>query len=190
MGELDKIAGEIKACRKCSLWKTRKNTVPGEGDARAKIMFIGEAPGRYEDLRGRPFVGRAGKILDELLESAGLERGEVFITSILKCRPPNNRGPKAEEIRACTPYLDRQIAAIKPKILCTLGNYASKYILTKFGIKPQSMGEMHGRVFKVSEIGHCMKVVPMYHPAAAAYNPNMKNVMVKDFKQLLEKPIR
>jgi len=139
---------EIKNCKRCNLWKTRNNIVIGEGSLNADIMFIGEAPGYYEDKQGRPFVGKAGKILDELLNSVELKREEIYITNILKCRPPGNRDPLPEEIKACTPYLDRQIEIIKPKKICTLGNFATNYIFSSFGLKPESIGKIHGKVFK------------------------------------------
>ena len=117
--KLEEIEKEVLRCKKCPLWRTRTKPVVGEGDPKAKIMFIGEAPGASEDASGRPFCGAAGKVLDELLEEAGIKREEVYITNILKCRPPGNRNPKAEEIKACTPYLERQIKMIKPKIHLT-----------------------------------------------------------------------
>ena len=124
----------VANCRKCSLWKTRSNPVVGGGSKDAKVMFIGEAPGYWEDVKGRPFVGRAGRVLDELLESINLSREEVYITNILKCRPPNNRNPLQSEIEACTPYLDRQIELMNPEIIATLGNFALSYISEKFGL--------------------------------------------------------
>jgi uracil-DNA glycosylase family 4 len=117
---LEKIAANVRGCPLCKLSRSRKNAVPGEGQLSAKIMFIGEAPGRSEDEKGRPFVGAAGRILDELLKKAGIERSQVFITNIVKCRPPNNRVPKEDELTACRPYLDRQIALINPKVICIL----------------------------------------------------------------------
>ena len=126
---LEKIAADVRGCPLCKLSRSRKNAVPGEGQLSAKIMFIGEAPGRSEDEKGRPFVGAAGRILDELLKKAGIERSEVFITNIVKCRPPNNRVPKEDDLTACRPYLDRQIALIKPKVICILGRTAYSSLL-------------------------------------------------------------
>ena len=127
-GEMQKIISRIKNCRKCDLWRSRLNPVPGEGSLNADIVFIGEAPGYNEDKQGRPFVGRAGKILDELLESIGIDRSKVYIANILKCRPPNNRDPDIDEINSCIEYLDRQIEIIQPSIISPLGRFACEYI--------------------------------------------------------------
>jgi DNA polymerase len=182
--EMETIEEQIKGCRRCELWKTRTNPVVGEGTLTAKVMFIGEAPGFYEDLKGRPFVGKAGKILDELLGSAGLERSEVYIANVLKCRPPGNRNPTVAEIKACTPYLDAQIEIIEPAVIATLGNFSLGYIFDKFYIKKDKIGKIHGKVFKVSTIASVKKIVPLYHPAVATYNPGMKEVLVDDFEVL------
>jgi len=180
-GLLVKIANKIEKCKKCNLYKTRARAVPGEGSTRAKIMLVGEAPGRNEDIQGRPFVGAAGKILDKLLRSIKLKRKEIFISNILHCRPPHNRNPRAIEIKACTPYLNQQIKIIKPKIICTLGNFATSYILGKFGIKTKKgISKIHGKVFSIEDI----KIIPLYHPAAAVYNPRMFKILLRDFKIL------
>ena len=180
-GLLVKIANKIRRCRKCDLYKTRARAVPGEGSTRAKIMLVGEAPGKNEDTQGRPFVGAAGKILDKLLRAIKLKRKEIFISNILHCRPPHNRNPRAKEIKSCTPYLNQQIQIIKPKIICTLGNFATSYILGKFGIKTEKgISKIHGKVFHVKGI----KIIPLYHPAAAVYNPRMLNILLKDFKTI------
>ena len=176
---LEKIVDEIKNCRKCPLWKTRKNPVPGEGGFRKKIMFIGEAPGKWEDIKGRPFVGAAGKYLDELLSSIGLSREDVYITNILKCRPPNNRDPKDDEIAACSPYLDRQISIMKPRVICPLGRFSSHYILKKYEFEMRSISSVQGKVFRGEVI-----IIPMYHPAAALYHGEWKMELEKSFKVL------
>ncbi len=182
--EFTKMGEEVESCRKCGLWKTRKNPVPGEGSLNPKVMFIGEAPGFNEDLQGKPFVGRTGEVLDELLDLTGLKREEVFITNILKCRPPGNRDPQPSEIRACTPYLDKQIALIKPGIIVTLGNFATSYILGKFGLKPESIGKTHGKVFRISNLILSTKIIPIYHPAVVLRNPDLRGSLVEDFKAL------
>jgi len=182
MNKMNKIEQEIRNCKKCGLSKTRNKPVVGEGSLDAKIMFIGEAPGFNEDMQGQPFVGKAGQLLDELLASAGLERAEIYITNILKCRPPKNRNPQPEEIKACTPYLDRQIAIIKPVTLCPMGNFAATYIMEKFGHKAESIGRIHGRVFKVRNLLLDARIIPLYHPASAVYNPAMKFILIADFK--------
>jgi len=182
--EMGRLEEEIKECQRCELWKTRTNPVAGEGSLTAKVMFVGEAPGYYEDLKGRPFVGKAGKVLDELLGTVGLERSEVYIANVLKCRPPGNRNPATVEIRACTPYLDAQMEIIKPTVIATLGNFSLSYIFDKFGLKADKISKIHGKVFKVSTIAGIKKIVPLYHPAVATYNPGMKEVLVDDFKEL------
>jgi len=179
--ELTRIGEEVRNCKKCGLWKTRKNPVVGEGSLHPKVMFVGEAPGLNEDIEGRPFVGRAGKILDELLESIGLERSEIYITNVLKCRPPGNRDPQPEEIRKCTPYLDRQISLLKPKIIVTLGNFATSYVLEKFGLKPENIGRVHGEVFEIRNLFLRTKAIPMYHPASALRNPSLIDTLSSDF---------
>ena len=187
MGKEEDIPGirkEVESCRKCGLWETRKNPVPGEGSLHPKVMFIGEAPGFNEDVQGKPFVGRAGEVLDELLDLIGLERGEVFITNILKCRPPGNRDPQTEEIMACTPYLDKQIALIKPKIIVTLGNFATSYILGRFGLESENIGKVHGKIFKISNLMLSAKIIPVYHPAVVLRNPNLRGSLVEDFRIL------
>jgi len=181
-----RLEEEINECQLCELGKTRKKAVVGAGSLSAKIMLIGEAPGYYEDLNGKPFVGKAGKILDELLESLGRKRAEVYITNILKCRPPGNRNPAAAEIKACTPYLDAQMSIIEPVVIATLGNFSLTYIFAKFGLTPDKIGKIHGKVFTVSTIAGIKKVVPLYHPAVATYNPGMKETLKDDFKVLAD----
>ena len=175
---LKEISEEIKKCKKCRLWKTRKNTVPGEGPEHSKIMLVGEAPGRDEDIKGRPFVGAAGNVLNKLLKSCDIKRKSIFITSVLKCRPPNNRKPTADEINECSKYLEKQIKAIKPKIICSLGNISTSYFLNKFGLEKSSIGKIHGKFFKTKDF----ILVPLYHPAVALYNKNMTEVLTKDFE--------
>jgi len=184
--DFEKLISLVKNCKDCDLWKTRKNPVFGEGSSSAKIMFIGEAPGRNEDIQGRPFVGRAGKILDELLASIDLKRKEVYIGNILKCRPPENRNPMKSEIKSCTKYLDKQIEKIKPKIIVPLGSFATSYIFEKFNITSEKIGTVHGKIFTLNTIFGKQIVVPIYHPAVATYNPNTKEVLLKDFQKIKE----
>ncbi|MBZ9577714.1 uracil-DNA glycosylase [Patescibacteria group bacterium] len=183
--ELKEIKEEVINCRKCPLYKTRTYPVIGEGNHQAKIMFVGEAPGVQEDKTGHPFCGAAGRILDELLESVGIKREDVYVTNLLKDRPPGNRDPQKEEIEACVPYLERQIEIIKPEIICPLGRYSMKFLMEKFDLKDeiQPISRIHGRVFKIKE---GLSLIPLYHPAVATYNPNMKEILKKDFK-ILEK---
>lgn len=182
--ELRQLEGKIKQCKKCSLWKSRTKAVPGGENSDAEVLFIGEAPGHWEDIKGRPFVGRAGEVLNELLDSISLKRENIYITNILKCRPPNNRNPFQNEIDTCTPYLDKQIELINPRILATLGSFATSYILKKYDIKKGKISEIHGETYAISSLTGLTKIIPLYHPAAATYNPNMKDTMKEDFKTI------
>ena len=173
---LEIIAEEVRKCTLCRLSEGRTNAVPGEGNGFAKIMFIGEAPGRSEDQQGRPFVGAAGKLLTEALQEAGLSREDVFITNIVKCRPPNNRVPKEEERNACRPYLERQIALINPKIICILGRTAYESLL-----EGGSITSNRGRLVKHHKRFYFLTV----HPAAIIYNPELKTVFRSDLVNLV-----
>ncbi len=172
---LEKIAGDVRGCPLCKLARTRKNAVPGEGQISAKIMFIGEAPGRSEDEKGKPFVGAAGRILDNVLKKAGIERSQVFITNIVKCRPPNNRVPEEDELIACRPYLDRQIALIKPKVICILGRTAYSSILGGSSITAN-----RGKIVERSG----QKYFSTFHPAAVIYNKSLRSRLEDDLKKL------
>lgn len=181
---LDAVSSEVKVCTKCALSKTRINAVPGVGDLNSKILFIGEAPGQSEDTKGEPFVGAAGKLLDSLLSEIGLSRKSVFITNIVKCRPPKNRPPTQHEIAACTPYLDRQIAAIKPKLIVALGNFSSAYIFSKAGLPFTSITQVHGKACKGTVLGVHMTIFATFHPAAGLYGAKYREQLVEDFKSL------
>jgi uracil-DNA glycosylase family 4 len=187
---LSEIKNEVLDCRKCSLYieraKSKFYPVIGEGSRQAKIMFIGEAPGLNEAKTGKPFCGAAGKILDELLEFVGIKREDVYITNILKDRPPENRDPQPEEIKACTLYLERQIEIIKPKVICPLGRYSMKFLMEKFGLESQIEGisKIHGKLFEINNFFQRIVIIPFYHPAVATYNPNMKKILKEDFKIL------
>lgn len=179
----DKLHKEILSCRKCTLFETRTNIVLGSGRLESKIMFIGEAPGANEDKTGKPFCGRAGEILNDLLEKVSIARDDVYIANILKCRPPANRNPKEIEINQCVSYLERQLELINPKIICCLGNFATSYIMNRFGLasKVKGISKIHGELFTTKWNNDTLRVMPMYHPAVVAYNPNMKKVLLKDF---------
>ncbi len=181
-----KLEEKIKNCRKCPLWELRTNAVPGSGSYDAKVMFVGEAPGYWEDQKGLPFVGRAGKVLDELLREIGLSRDEVYITNIVKCRPPENRDPTEEEIKACSPYLDRQIDIIRPKVIVPLGRHSMRYILEKFGFPVEPISRIHGETFEAHTLFGRIVIMPSYHPAAALYRPQIKEELRRDFKKLGE----
>jgi len=187
--ELCKIKDEVINCKKCSLYKTRTFPVIGEGNHNAKIMFIGEGPGLSEDRTGRPFCGAAGKVLDELLNKIEIQREDVYISNLVKCRPPANRDPEKEEIKACSSYLNKQIQIIDPKVICPLGRYSMHFLMEKFGLKNQiqPISKIHGKVFKVKNLFKEIIIIPLYHPAVATYNPNMKEILKKDFKILKDK---
>lgn len=170
------IADEVNACTKCQLCEGRTNGVPGEGSERALIMFIGEGPGAEEDKQGRPFVGRSGKFLREMIQMVGLKEDEVFIANVVKCRPPGNRDPKPEEVDACRPYLERQIALINPKIIVTLGRHAMERELPDMKIS-----QVHGKAFRRK---NGRLYMPLYHPAVALYSPQQKEVLITDMKKL------
>lgn len=184
--EMSHIEDRIRSCQKCELWKSRTNTVPGEGSFSADIMFIGEAPGFHEDKQGRPFVGRAGKILDEMLATVSLNRDDVFIANILKCRPPKNRNPEKEEILSCTKYLNHQIDVIQPLIFVPLGNFACKFLFEKFSLPYTKISKVHGKIFTTTTLMGKRFIIPMYHPAVATYNPNKKSLLIEDMKAIQE----
>lgn len=173
--QLEQIAEEVKDCTLCELFRTATHGVPGEGNADAKILFIGEGPGWHEDQQGKPFVGASGQFLTELIESAGLKRDDVFITNIVKHRPPSNRDPLPDEMVACSSYLERQIDAIDPEVIVTLGRFSmSKYF------PGDRISKIHG---KPKTIGSRL-VVPMYHPAAALHNGSLRATIEEDFGRL------
>ncbi|MDO8183636.1 MAG: uracil-DNA glycosylase [bacterium] len=168
-------------------YRQAENNLPviGEGSHEAKIMLIGEAPGKNEAKTGRPFCGAAGRLLDELLASINLPREKIYITNIIKDRPPQNRDPLPEEINIYGPFLDRQIEIIKPAIIATLGRYAMTYILAKFGVGDLgTISQLHGQVVVVEASYGPIKIVPLYHPAAAIYNQHLKSTLLADFKIL------
>ena len=175
MSGYDDLIDRIRNCTLCTLSEKRTQAVPGEGSLDAEIMFVGEGPGFYEDRDGRPFVGPAGKFLDELLQSIGLRRETVYITNMVKCRPPNNRDPLPGEVNACRPYLDGQLEMIAPEVIVTLGRHS----FLKF-FPSQSLTKARGR----SQRWRNLTVYPIYHPAAALHNPRLRSVIVEDFGQL------
>jgi uracil-DNA glycosylase family 4 len=174
--DLASLREHIGDCQRCFLAKGRTTLVFGSGDPHSDLMFIGEGPGKNEDLRGEPFVGAAGAFLDELLESIGLHRSEVYIANVVKCRPPGNRDPLPDEIAACTPFLRRQIELVDPKVIATLGKFATQFVLdTTVGIT-----KLRGRLYRVQG----RKVVPVLHPAAALYNGSNRQLLFDDFARL------
>ncbi|MDA0768836.1 MAG: uracil-DNA glycosylase [SAR202 cluster bacterium Casp-Chloro-G4] len=177
MSEYEKLFQQIKSCTQCVLSKGRIQAVPGEGSPTADIMFIGEGPGSNEDRDGKPFIGRAGSVLTGLLEGIGLSREDVYITNMVKCRPPDNRDPMADELSACSGFMDAQIALIKPKVIVTLGRFS----FGKF-FPGESITNARGKPRRWKDL----TVYPMYHPAASLYNPKLRPVLEHDFGQLTE----
>lgn len=182
---MEAVVNEVKACQKCELWRTRQNSVLGEGSLDASVLFVGEAPGYWEDVKGRPFVGAAGKLLDTLLAEINLSRGRVYITNVVKCRPPENRDPLPIEVETCTPYLNRQIKIIQPEIIVSLGRHATSYVLSEAGIK-EAVGitKLRGKVYSVKLSGLSVSVLPTFHPAAVLHNPKYKDGLERDFQLL------
>ncbi|MCM8766523.1 MAG: uracil-DNA glycosylase [Candidatus Omnitrophica bacterium] len=179
--EIRKIEILAKKCKRCELYKYRKNVVFGLGDVNSKILFIGESPGKKEDETGIPFSGKAGKILEKLFNSILLKRQDVYITSVLKCKPPKNRNPKKNEIEKCSLYLDKQIEIINPKIIVCLGRISLKYIFKKyFNKKNPSITNLHGKIIETNG----KKILPIFHPAFALYNPKKFEIIKNDFIKL------
>ena len=178
--QLKAVYDEAKECTRCPLHQTRTTVVFGAGNADAALMFVGEAPGANEDRMGLPFVGQAGKLLDKLLGEIGLERGDVFIANVLKCRPPGNRDPQPREIESCQDYLRRQVDLIEPTVICTLGNFSTKLLRGD----PTGISRLHGQD-EVRVIGsRAVRLYPLYHPAAALYTPSMLETLRTDFARL------
>ena len=175
---LELIQQNVKICKKCNLCSTRKNAVPGEGNVNADIVFIGEAPGKNEDLHGRPFVGAAGKKLDDALENSGLARNDVYITNIVKCKPPKNRIPNYEEKTMCSNYLEHELSTINPKIICLLGNTAFNTIL-----EGNEISKNHGKLIYKEKRTYFVT----FHPAAIIYNQKLEKVFKNDIKKLMKK---
>ncbi|HWQ04881.1 MAG TPA: uracil-DNA glycosylase [Longilinea sp.] len=171
------VAAQVSVCQKCNLHLSRKKAVPGQGPDKVELMFIGEGPGFYENEQGLPFVGQAGKFLDDLLASASVTREDVFITNVVKCRPPGNRDPLPDELAACKGYLERQIEALNPTVIVTLGRYSMAHFLPNAKIS-----STHGKATWVNGL----LVVAMYHPAAALHQPSLKETVLSDFSHLPE----
>jgi uracil-DNA glycosylase family 4 len=179
---LKEVYREASGCTRCALAQTRTTVVFGSGNADADLMFVGEAPGANEDKQGLPFVGQAGKLLDKLLAEIGLTRGDVFVANTIKCRPPGTRDPHPEEISSCDDYLRRQVELIQPKVICTLGNFATKLLRGD----PAGITRVHGQPEIRSLGAHAVWLYPIYHPAAALYTPSMLETLRTDFARLPE----
>jgi uracil-DNA glycosylase len=179
---LHALGERVSGCTRCRLAQTRTQVVFGVGNPRADLMFVGEAPGFHEDKQGLPFVGQAGKLLDTLLAGIGLDRSQVYIANVLKCRPPGNRDPAPDEIESCEPHLFRQIELIKPKVVATLGNFATKLLSGK----QTGITRVHGVEQETTVGGNLVLLYPLYHPAAALYTPAMLDVLKQDFARIPE----
>lgn len=182
--ELDALAREASGCTRCGLCKTRTQVVFARGRARNRVMFIGEAPGADEDRLGSPFVGRAGKLLDQIIDAIGFQRDEIYVANILKCRPPKNRDPLPDEIASCTPYLERQIELVEPKIICALGRFAAQFLT---GQPKATMGQLRGKIHYYKDR---IMVLPTYHPAALLRNPGWKRTVWEDVQLLRQEYLR
>lgn len=180
-----RLEKKVKNCSKCPLHKNRRNAVFGEGSMYSKIMLIGEAPGNEEDLQGKPFVGKAGMLLNDLLRKSKLERKKVFVTNLVKCHPPKNRLPQQEEIQTCTKnYLSKQIEIINPDIIITLGRTSSAYFLKKCNLPFTKISKIHGKTFDINCNDKKIKLICMYHPAYVLYNPQKKSTLESDFQKI------
>ena len=177
--QLRRLSEEISGCEKCCLARSRTNVVSGSGNPDAKLMFVGEAPGYHEDRQGLPFVGQAGKLLEQLLQRIGLSRGDVFIANVLKCRPPDNRDPQPDEIDICRTFLERQIDIIEPDIVCTMGNFATRLLTGK----NEGISRLHGRLQTLAE-REKTSIFPVFHPAAALYTRSNLALLEDDFDAL------
>jgi DNA polymerase len=180
--DMQSFAESVAGCTRCRLAQGRTQVVFGSGNPRAELMFVGEAPGFHEDKQGLPFVGQAGKLLDTLLAGIGLQRSDVFVANVLKCRPPGNRDPQQDEIEACESHLFRQIELIEPTIVATLGNFATKLLSGR----PLGITRVHGQEQETMLGGRSVLLYPLYHPAAALYTPAMLKVLESDFARLPE----
>ena len=178
--ELGVFATEVAGCTKCRLAQGRTQVVFGVGDPSADLMFVGEAPGYHEDQQGKPFVGQAGKLLDNLLAGIGLQRDQVYVANVLKCRPPGNRDPQPDEIEACESHLFHQVELVRPRVVATLGNFATKLLSGK----PTGITRVHGAEQETRLGGRRVLLYPLYHPAAALYTPAMLKVLEEDFSRL------
>jgi len=181
---MDVVRDRARICTRCGLWESRTNAVVGSGSLDSEIVLVGEAPGRAEDESGLPFVGRAGKLLDDALGKAGLSRGDVFIMNVVKCRPPNNRRPKKVEMVSCEPYLVEQLEIIEPSVIALMGNSPLSYFLQKYGLGRAAIGSVHGKAYHVDTSWGGVTLFPLYHPAAAIYNRKLTETLEKDFERL------
>ena len=184
--KLEKVVEEVRSCTRCRLCEGRKNPVVGGGSLDSPLVLVGEAPGRREDELGKPFVGSAGKMLDQVLEKVGIERGEIFITNVVKCRPPGNRRPRAQEVDACSRHMAAILGIVAPKVIAPMGNSSTGYFMKRFGLRRSSIGDVHGRPFPVEAEWGSVVLFPLYHPAAVLYNRSLEAELLVDFQRLKE----
>jgi len=179
------LVKDVDNCHDCGLCEGAKNRVNGEGDMDSRVVFLGEAPGRREDDSGRPFVGSAGKLLDNLLAGAGINRARIFISNVVRCRPPGNRRPKRSEVEACSHFIERLLEIIAPYVITPMGNSAIKFLFERYGLGEAVIGDVHGKPIKVEMPWGRVLVFPLYHPAAAIYNRKLLEVLEADMKTLV-----
>ncbi len=183
---LGEIEREIRSCSKCGLWRVKERYVPGEGSPLSRIVFVGEAPGKEEDRQGRPFVGRAGKLLETYIKNyLDLDRRDVFICNILKCRPPGNRDPQEDEIKECFPYLVRQLQAIQPWVIVSLGRFATRTLFEYFSIPFSGISRVRGQIFRIKAWSD-VNIIPLYHPAAVLYRKQLEKEFSLDFEKIAD----
>jgi DNA polymerase len=182
LSEYSKLVEEIGFCRKCDLWTNRIKPVIGEGTLDTAIMIVGLGPGRQENMEGKPFIGVAGRFLDKVLSFIGIERGEVYITNIVKCYPPGNRVYR-RHIESCTPYLEKQLKIVEPAVILVLGSVAAAYFSEKYKVRLLPINRMHGVIVGI-DMNHPRYIIPMYHPASACYNPGMRDIILEDWRRV------
>jgi uracil-DNA glycosylase family 4 len=180
MKKLEVLKQKIRKCKKCRLWETRINALPGEGNSNARVMLVAQAPGENEDREGRMFIGPSGKKLDELLQEADVSRQEIYVTNLVKCMLPKYRKPKQDEIQACIQHLNEEIRLINPSVIATLGYYATKYIFHKYQIQPPNFSKKYGNLFLADD----RKILPLRHPAALLYNDSIREEMTENYRKL------
>jgi len=183
-GRMELVVEIVKGCKRCELWEGRSNPVPGEGDLDSPVVLVGEAPGRREDESGRPFVGSAGKLLDAALDHVGLGRSDIYITNVVKCRPPGNRRPKSGEVGECTRYLDEQLGIIAPRVVAPMGNSSLRFFFKRYGLGRRVIGEVHGKGFPLEFPWGEATLFPLYHPAAVLYNRGLEEALKADLEAL------
>lgn len=187
---MDRLVGEVEVCKKCRLCRYAKRAVPGEGRLEASLMLVGEGPGANEDIQGRPFVGAAGEFLEEVLDGIGVSREDIYITNIVKHHPPKNRLPRRDEVEACTPYLQRQIRLVKPKVIASLGNCSTSFLLSQLGEEYGRLGEVRGKIFSGRLFEVDAEVVPTFHPAAVLYTRTRIESIREDFRLIKARLLR